>query len=362
MPLFTNIGAWIHGQVSGPAERLLYLRVPQENGSGGAVMPIRAQQDYFRILLAEMQLSLGTEWFTKRYPAVYALTTISFGGRDTDIANVAGPTRLQGINAADLGRSIVQNSHLTPLLPFSGGTVRLEAGLVSLQAHNTLVAFIDTLGAFAGRLNIPALSTALDLADPLVNGLHRLLGVSGAQLVVRLAETYAGTMLVPGYLAAFGNKGHTLDPTRVLVRDGTLHYNSGDGRRPIEGQDYMLFRIERVEERDDWDQLLPIAEPFRRAVEALAEPGEEGITRGRSLLRAAVVTALASPDLTQADRIRVAKALKQRFDEMIAQGAVDSGPVDLAGAMMRLGGSGRPNAIDLKKTPEQVEYEIFHSG
>jgi hypothetical protein len=362
MPLFANISAWINGQVSGPAKRLVYLRAPEENGLGRAAIPIRAQQDYFRIVLAEMQLSIGTQWFTERYPAVYALTTLSFGGQETDIANVAGPTRLQGINPADLGRSIVQNSHLTPLLPFSGGTVRLEAGLVSLQAHNALVAFIDTLGAFAGRLNIPALSTALDLAGPLVNGLQGLLGVSGAQLVVRLAETYAGTTLLPGYIAAFGDKGRELDPKRVLVRDGKLHCDAVDGRGLLDGQDYMLFRVERVEERDDWDQLRPIAEPFRRAVEALTEPGEEGIARGRALLRAAVVTALASADLTQSDRIRVAKALKQRFDEMIAQGAVDSGPIGLAGAMTRLGGSGRPTAIDLQKTPEQIEHEIFVSN
>jgi hypothetical protein len=363
MSILSPITDWISSQIAGPAPRLCFYQVTStDEALPGQDQPIRPQRDYLRIILAEMRLKNGTKWFTTRYPAVYALLTLSFGGRDTDIANVVGPTRLPNIDSQHLDRSIVLNSHLTNLLPFSGGTVKLEAGLVSLTANDTVKALLQTIGAFAAQLNVPALSTALNLSGPVVEGVRGLLGASAAELVVRLSDTYSAFTMRPGYTVAFGIGGDAIDPRQLMVNEGMLRYSNrgGPASEQVLDFDYMMFRIERVETRDDFNELVSIRGPFERAVSALADAGEGSIERGRELLRGAIAAALVSPDLTKADQLRVAKALKARFEEISAAfGAVPVGPTDLSEIIRTYGGSDRISETDLHRSPEQVERELF---
>ena len=78
----------------------------------------------------------------------------------------------------------------------------------------------------------------------------------------------------------------------------------------------MLLRLEIRAERDDWDALTSIAEPFNKAFEALKQVDANGnpkLADADVFIRTAALAAVTSTDLTDKDRIRVAKAIRDRY-------------------------------------------------
>jgi hypothetical protein len=90
----------------------------------------------------------------------------------------------------------------------------------------------------------------------------------------------------------------------------------------------MLFYIECLEERDDWEALSSIQVPFERAIEALGSGDEVG---AKSFLSTAITAARLSSNLTKADRIRVVGALKTAYQEAkdAGLGAIATGSSNL---------------------------------
>jgi hypothetical protein len=74
----------------------------------------------------------------------------------------------------------------------------------------------------------------------------------------------------------------------------------------------MLFRIERMAERDDWDSLASIATPFRDALTAISL-GNAAVADGH--IKRAMLEAWNSPDLTRNDRTRVCAEIKRNYQE-----------------------------------------------
>ena len=75
----------------------------------------------------------------------------------------------------------------------------------------------------------------------------------------------------------------------------------------------MLFRLDRLRERDDWEGLGDLVEPFDQATDALLL--DRSPERAEGLVRMGLALVLRSPDLTRADRLTVAQRLKDRHDQ-----------------------------------------------
>src|SRR5207253_2698087 len=80
-----------------------------------------------------------------------------------------------------------------------------------------------------------------------------------------------------------------------------------DANQSFSGYAFMLLRIDGVEERDDWQELSAIQDPFQEAINAQL--------RGRpheadTFLRQAMAAALQSSDLTRAHRYSAIRRLK----------------------------------------------------
>ena len=298
--------------------------------------PLQAGLHYVRLWLAEMHLKDEVKWMQTLQPVVHSLARFDFGDRPVEVPNVADPSRL-GAQSVQSSAVIARNFQLTPTLPFNGGTFTLEAGLLALPGgDNYLKSFLDVMGKFAGLLNVPQLSAALSVAQPLALGLQQLLGPGGGKMHLGFRESFTGGGISDGYLAAVRAPERDVPPLYVV--NGQLRTGSGLGagqHRPLEGFDYMLFRVEVFDRRDDWEQLASIQEPFQEAVRDLADMSEE---RAVFNLRRAMLRARLSPELTSTDRGRVVEALRQKFTEAQAgfggkSGLTGGGPVTLAHAM-----------------------------
>jgi hypothetical protein len=327
------------------ARKYIVARVPDAHVANtvGEPAPLRAGRHYFRVWLCEMFLRRDREWFKSWHPAVHSLVRVQFGGTTIEVPYIAGPLRLQGVDAAHLDRVIQLNHPLTSLLPFNGGSVELAVGMLAMQGDDSIARFLNVMGNFAGLFASQELTMVLNLAAPLASGIQELIGITDGQLHLGVHQTYTsaggggGNELRPGYLlVALADDGE-LDTRELWVSGDRLQRGSSlADSLPITGHTYMLLRIEARQERDDWDSLQSMQLPFQAAIAAL---GDREYEQAETQFRHAVSVALLSPDLARADRRRVALALKEEFDaaKELGLGAMRASPSGLGQIMQRAG-------------------------
>ena len=68
--------------------------------------------------------------------------------------------------------------------------------------------------------------------------------------------------MAPGYIAVIPATPRQVNPKQLYVKNDQLCYSPQDGATPVplQGYDYILFRVEGRQERDDWE-----AEEYCRA-------------------------------------------------------------------------------------------------
>lgn len=127
----------------------------------------------------------------------------------------------------------------------------------------------------------------------------------------RLYESFSAGEIRNGYIAAIRATEKQVDPAGLRVVEKELREADGaGGTRPFTQFDYMLFRVEIFEERDDWEALSYIDEPCQQAIDALQSDDDK---KADLFIKTALRRAMSAPDLTEADRRRVVDKLKERY-------------------------------------------------
>jgi hypothetical protein len=277
--------------------------VPHKIGMDGPAAV--AGRHYVQIWLAAMHLTRDRDWFQTQFPAVSSVVSAQFGTTPQfEFPNV--------IDSAELFKPrgnaplIVRNVILTPIMPFRGGSVKLSAGLRRMVVSNYLTEFVSTLSKFAGLLTVTQVSSALQVAGPLAEGIQKLFAGPGGETVLGYQETFDANSLRSGHVAVVNAAAAALDTSRLSVRDGQLLCDGND----LTQYDYMLIEVKVFDERDDCDELLSILTPLELAIKAIAAGKEDD---ARQHLNGAIAAALLAPELTNADRRRVIDRVKERY-------------------------------------------------
>jgi hypothetical protein len=269
-------------------------------------------QYYVRIWLAEMFLHDKVKIFQTWYPAVHSRVKLTFAGQPLELCNVADSTKVGMQQDHARGDVIARNFVLTPLLPLSG-IIEMDAGLIAVEGQNYLSTFIKVLGDFSSLLAVPQLSSALSVAKPLATGLQALFGAGSLHLGLHDSITAGGT---GGYYVAIRATENDVQQHQLWVVNNQLRVGSGPSEatsKPFTDFDYMLFRVEVRDERDDYDELEAIQRPMRDAQRALAENRDAEAT---AFYRAAILAAHQAPEFTRADKARVTIKLAEDFKQI----------------------------------------------
>ncbi len=330
----------VKGWVDRDREKFVYKRIDPKNvDQQFDQTPLEAGRHYIRLRLAEMFLTKEVVAAKAWIPAVNSLIRLDFAKKQVEVPNIADLEHM-GLKQTNSGDFIIKNFMLTPAMPFSGGTVSVSASLMAFETKNYLNSFIGVLGSFAGLLAVPQLSTVLNIAQPLANGIQELFGAGNGHLHLGLYEAFSAGEIKNGYIAAIRATEKQVDPSSLEIVQGELREPDGGNpgtMKPFTRFDYMLFRVEIFEERDDWAMLSYLDEPFQQAIDAVQE-GDE--TKADLLIKTAVRQALRAPDLTEADRARVVAKLKEKYrqakDSLKISGLVESkNEYTLAAAMKK---------------------------
>lgn len=324
---------WKHEAVHSTYEFLDAAHVEGRSIPAGS---IRSGEQYLRLTLAEMFLKNDREWFTAYTPAVYSAVSLTFGNSKEELSHVAGPSGLKDLKAGAANRSVTLNYPLTPLVPFNGGDIELELGLVALPGSNDAKRLLKVLTDFSTSLAVPQISLALSFAQPLVSGITELVGAEDTKLVLRLHDTFTAATLQAGYWVVVGAPTGALSAAQMWVKNDRLHYGpTAAAATALTGYDYALFRLDALAERDDYQALTAIGEPYQAAIDALSasiqEPDpqkqKDKLLEAERLLGAAKLAAYKSKELTfKAGRRQVIEALQKGFNE--AKGLLGSGAAE----------------------------------
>jgi hypothetical protein len=324
MDIWKTMKSWIDKD----QQKLLLFHLPAEQvDKTSDYQSLEAGRHYLRLWLEEMFLKKEVYLAQRWYPAVHSLVRAQFGSLQVEIPSVADASKV-GLKPNQKGDAIARHFLMTPLIPFNGGVVELEAGLVGVEGENYLNNFIQVLGQFSDLLAVPQFSIALDIARPLASGMQSLFGQGTLHLGLHDAFSSESQ---GGYLAVIRATENEVDKDRLLVVDGQLRIGNNEANsRPFEGFDHMLLRVEVREERDDWQQLSTIDDAYRKVQDALLLLEED---RAKTLFRETLHRVLQTPELTKADRRRVTMALKDEFQKDQEELGI-SGLVEKGGSLM----------------------------
>lgn len=315
--LFNRVKSWL----SSPANHYVAVSIPKARTDATYDdTPLVAYRSYFRVWLSEMFLTNRREWFTTWYPSVHASVQLKFGDREA--VNFSHVTKTP---EKALVEGVLLNYRVTELLPFNGGNVDLEAELLAIKGRNYFDVAVSVLQDFSGLVTAP-LGEVLDIADKVSKGIDTLVGSAPTETHLALHQSFVsaggggGNDLRPGYIAVILARANEIHADQLFVKQDRLYYGRPGGEQPFRGFDYMLFRIEGRQERDDW-RLKNIEEPMNKAIAAMAEGDLE---KAEAFKKVALVTALTSSDLAVVDRRRVVQAVKE---ELAAIGEMGLGAV-----------------------------------
>jgi hypothetical protein len=336
LEILMSVWTWFRNRWQQEATHYTYFPIDAANVSGRTLFPdeIKSGEHYFKLTLAEMFLKNDREWFSAWHPVTYSLIKLKFGDSEETISHVAGPSSIKDIDQ-HANASISMNHTVVPVVPFNGGDIELEAGLVAVKDSDDVKQLLKVLTDVSTTLAVPQLSAAVSFAQPLVNGIETLAGSDKNKTVLRLHDTFSsGPLLRARYLAGIDAAAGTIPENELFVKNDKLcRGTSLANSQQLNGQNYVLFRIDALAQRDDWDELTVIKEPFQLAIDmlnaALGEPDPDKqksmVEEAKRRLAFAKLAAYKSKDLTKvAGRRQVTDSLQRKFEEakqMFGQGA-----------------------------------------
>ncbi|GAA2894274.1 hypothetical protein Acy02nite_55330 [Actinoplanes cyaneus] len=301
----------------------------------GTTAPI-VRDSYVRVWLTDMFLADARVRAADVFPALRCSVTMDLDGtRVTTSAVVQAPPGQEAPGP--------RSGSLTGWVPYTGGSVGIQACLYAVKANDSLRLALDVLGVFAS-VAAPTIPALAQLGEQVAKGIDKVESAidevgDGPRLV--LDKEYALTggtsdRLTPGHLAVINRPARDFDVSRLDLAGGQLRLDGG----PLDGTDYLVLELQTTRERDDWT-FPELDELVREAKEAQLRNETGRFDRLRQDLLVAIFT---HPGLTHADQKRVAAGMRRELEDA-GWGAAARDEVGSVADLVRFRGLPAPSEV-----------------
>jgi len=291
-----------------------------ENEKGQLDVKFAKDQNYFQMLINEMYLSTQREWFNKVDPVVYAYAEFIYAGRSHAVPFLVGPNilRQRGVSDQFLGGLILRNTDVTGVNPYRGGTLVLSVVLCEAKGDNLLRPLLKVVENTAGALDFsPATGVYIKVAKLLMDGFDQLFGTGMVTPLVGLRDMFGPRMdmpFQPGYFALIA--APDVPPETLWVRDRQLVTGPNlKDAKPYRNADFVLYSINSVGARDDYDTLPFNALWERVKTDASSGKEEPNFSSARQQMGTLYQVIMSSPDLTDPQRMSLAAEYIRQMNE-----------------------------------------------
>ena len=182
---------------------------------------------------------------------------------------------------------------------------------MDLAADSFLDQLLDLLGTLSNLSAQGHIKIAVELAQPIIEGLDGLIGVKKRKFITGVEDHLEEDRgnLKAGHRAIVVDSKQQLDPSRLLVMNNELYYHQpGGGPTPLRGFDFLLFSIDVISDRlqnNGWLQIPEISEAWRDVDIVARGSGSTSDSRFRYALESFRFSVSRSKELTLADRHRL---------------------------------------------------------
>jgi hypothetical protein len=229
--------------------------------------PVEPESAYLHLYLETMRLSAARRGSQTYYGSVISSCAVLGDCGWTELAAVAAPSALRGVDAKHLDRVITATASLISAVPYRGGGLNLEIGLFALPEQDLLGPYLDFLSDVAGVasafLPLAGAMAAAALLPAVHKGLDQLFGASTkAILDVGLLRKWEPPVtghyaVVRGLLEPVG--GFRVSAAgRLLMPDGT------EVQAP-----YLVLRLDARTERETWREIPEVSAAHQRLKAAI---------------------------------------------------------------------------------------------
>ena len=341
------------------------------------------EETYFEIRLSQMYLRDSREYWREFVPLGSILTEFLFNGKRQIVPTVVGPGFLKGAAQVEEGDPVEYlNTRVAGPYPYEGDDLSLFVGLFRVATTNWASRALSLLESVAKVFDATKLSSAISVADPLVEGVEGLLGMDEVEMRMGTRRAYetaperadtdeiSGALLMPAYEVHLnGPEVGEQERERFWVEDGKLQFGESlDSRKPYDRTDFVLYRLQPLTRRDDYTTFDFHTIHWKRVENHVWENREDEARKAFQLLAANLVEC---PDIVRPHRISLLRMYKQHLDEDIAEAKAlfatgappafkeDAGPrrlkeTDIQGALQISGRGNLTQGVE----PEKILAEI----
>jgi hypothetical protein len=345
------------------AQPRTFTRITPERAEciGGDVL--EPHQCYIKVSIARMQLRDRRFLHKVYYPVVHSFVELSRQGADrVTVPFIAGPSQLADLAKGSEDVILTKNVDVCGPAPYIGGEVNVAIGLCAAVAKDYLDNLLGVLGSLSALVGGTALTSALNIIEPLKSGAESLLGRSAdVQLKVGLIDTFSPRsgspdynsdpepgLLLDGFYALVNvDEAQGLGP-RLHFEDGQLVVKNGDVPASV-SPDHLVFRIAQYEKMPDWSRFPKLAQARLDVLRAAALGGLEG-DEYRKQFGSFKAVVIENVDLVASDRVIIIRGLEEEAKAYGGSPGPTTASVDLAAGLAATAKRG-PSVDEARATP-----------
>jgi hypothetical protein len=250
------------------------------------------------------------------------------GGPAAELCAMTQPAHLRQIDKNAPSRVVITDLPVVGPVPYRGGEITLELGLLAVNSGDLAQPYLDLLGAVSRSAGQAFISQALPIVGLVKSGVERLLGIADAQKVeVGLLRGWSSPS-TGTFVLATAPASTSIDELRL---DPETYRPLPQADKALSGSSWVIFSLETSVERHDWGQLPDL----RAAHDRLRRAGQDGkLAELKSRFEEFRRLALYCPDLIDSDAKRLVQREDERMREAInkpqttGSGGVDIGPFE----------------------------------
>jgi hypothetical protein len=314
---------------SRPAQPPVSKWLPDPTPTGAAEAPF----GYFQIRLTDMFLVDGRRWLSEVTPTTFLMAEYNYKDGYVSQPYFVSDKLVKGLEQAKAGACRVRfaDKAIFGPIPYIGGEVSLFVGLFQSTISDHRKALFSVFETLFGGLALGGLSHYLKLADQLTAQISSCLGGGDVECLLAEQRSIGHNAFPPGgYLVYLRSPEGKANTEGLVMQDGYLHRQVGNGLQLVDDHDFCVIQVERLEQRNDYMTM-----PFHRTWEAARKKmlvNQEQEAQG--LMLECTYQILDSPDLTEDNKASLIEFYQARLmasRTMLAGPGQGSGPVRAGG-------------------------------
>jgi hypothetical protein len=266
--------------------------------------PLEPRKHYLTVLLRALRLVNVRRGLSKFHGVVHSYATLPHYGVTDGLARfhkVSTPDKLKDLDAANLDRVLQLDIPLLGPIPYVGGRLEWQIGLLAIKAADLAAPYLKLLDQLSTVAGVSFIKAAIPFVEPIKQGVELLTGTAGNAVLEAGLEKGFGPPLTGWYLVIRAPRDEVRETNYKVDPYDYRLLDSND--REVRNHSYMLVSLSASTQRTD----IPLLPDLREAHEEIytlllkvknAELAEKAMEQFR--LRARM-----SPDLLEEDAERV---------------------------------------------------------